>query len=66
MFIIWSICCFIVLILIPTNQCYLRPEETASRQIKSLDGIWKFRLVPEQGLKEVRDEHTVPKDVSLI
>ena len=38
-------------------NCYIRPQETASRQIKSLDGIWKFRLAPEQGLVPIRKDN---------
>lgn len=59
------VACFVSLSLIWTvGECYLRPSETATRQIKLLDGIWNFNLVPEQGLNETREEHTLPKEVS--
>ena len=59
------IICFLTFLFIST-ECYLRPQETATRQIKSLDGIWKFALAPEQGLSEIREsDEQVIKDVSI-
>ena len=57
----------VILSLISSNYCYLRPQETASRQVKSLDGLWKFKLSPEQGLRPTRDEKELvaTKDVSI-
>ena len=61
---LWTI---LSLSLISANYCYLRPQETASRQVKSLDGLWKFKLEPEHGLRPTRDEKELvaTKDVSI-
>lgn len=56
---------FIIATLLISCECYLKPQETASRQIKTLDGIWKFRLEHELGLQPTRDDHNLPPDVSL-
>ena len=61
----FPLACLISLLAISTvSECYLRPSETAIRQTKSLDGIWSFRLAPELGLNETRDEHELLKEVS--
>lgn len=50
---LWTIA-IVLMLSISVAYCYIRPQETASRQIKLLDGIWKFKLAPEKGLEETR------------
>lgn len=44
----------VLIVLFAVNcECILRPQESETREIKPLDGIWNFRLedYPNQGIK---------------
>jgi len=44
------------------SECYIRPQETTIRQTKSLDGIWKWKMLPELGLEPTRNESEMNKN----
>jgi hypothetical protein len=46
----------ILILILSIVDCYLRPQETGSRQIKTLDGIWKFKISPELRLKNTLND----------
>lgn len=36
----------VVVLLIPSSYGSLRPQDSETREVKSLDGMWRFRLAP--------------------